>query len=167
MSDETSAAIIKAGRARATGHRESYLRSGGAQGHIMDLTMVGGYPFTAHCLIKTRGRKSAKTYITPLIYGSIGGEVVLVGSKGGADSHPAWYLNIISSEQIEFQVATQAFRAGWREPRGAEREKIWHFMIDVFPPYARYQTSTARQIPLIMLKAIETVDVFKESDVSV
>lgn len=164
MSDDTSAVIREARKDWVVEHREMYLRSGGAEGHIMDITPVGGHSFTTHCLIKYKGRKSGKIFITPLIYGDIGGEVVIVGSKGGADVHPEWYLNIRDSKEVEFQIATQAFRATWREPQGAEREKVWAFMVDVFPSYANYQSSTDRQIPLVMMKSIEEIPVFKESD---
>jgi deazaflavin-dependent oxidoreductase (nitroreductase family) len=164
MSDDSSAAIRETRRDWITEHREMYLRSGGAAGHIMDLTAVGGHPFTTHCLIRYEGRKSGKVFITPLIYGDVGGEVVICASKGGADNHPSWYLNILDSEFIEFQIATQAFRASWREPEGVERQKIWAFMVDVFPSYATYQASTDREIPLVMMKAIAPIEVFKESD---
>jgi deazaflavin-dependent oxidoreductase (nitroreductase family) len=164
MSDESSAAIRETRRDWISEHREMYLQSGGAKGHVMDLIPVGGHPFTTHCLIKYRGRKTGKVFITPLIYGDIGGEVVVVASKGGADTHPAWYLNITGVQQVEFQIATQAFRGTWREPKGEEREKIWKFMVDVFPSYANYQKSTARQIPLVMMKPVASIDVFKESD---
>jgi deazaflavin-dependent oxidoreductase (nitroreductase family) len=147
-----------------TEHREQYLRSGGAQGHILDITAVGGHSFTTHCLIKYTGRKSGKVFVTPLIYGDIGGEVVICASKGGADEHPGWYLNIRDSEEVEFQIATQAFRATWREPQGDEREKLWKFMVDIFPPYATYQASTQRRIPLVIMKAVEPIEVFKETD---
>lgn len=145
-------------------HRETYLRSGGAVGHVMDLTAVGGYPFGTHCLLRYRGRSSGKTFITPLCYGSIGGEVVVVASKGGAPHHPEWYLNLREMPEIHFQIATEAFRATWREPAGAEREKIWAFMVDCYPFYAKYQAATSRQIPLVVMKAIEPVPAFRESD---
>jgi len=161
MSNESSAKIAEARRDWKTDHLAMYLASGGTKGHIMDITAVGGHAFTTHCLIKYKGRKSGKTIITPLIYGDIGGEVVICASKGGADHHPSWYLNVVASKEIEFQVATQAFRASWREPKGAEREKIWDFMVSVFPSYKDYQASTTRQLPLVMLKAIEPVEVFK------
>ncbi|MFT3964702.1 MAG: nitroreductase family deazaflavin-dependent oxidoreductase [Sphingobium sp.] len=164
MSDDSSAAIRDTRKDFMTEHREIYLRSGGAQGHIMDITPVGGHSFTTHCLIKYTGRKSGKVFITPLIYGDIGGEVVIVASKGGADHHPAWYLNIRESDEVEFQVATQAFRGTWREPTGDERAKVWAFMTDVFPSYIDYQKSTDREIPLVMLKAVEPIPVFREED---
>jgi deazaflavin-dependent oxidoreductase (nitroreductase family) len=164
MSDASSAEISKVRRDWVTEHREMYLRSGGTEGHIVDITAVGGRAFATHCLIKYKGRKSGKTFITALCYGDIGGEVVICASKGGADIHPEWYLNIAASKEIEFQVATQAFRATWREPAGAEREKVWAFMVDCFPFYATYQAATQRLIPLVMMKAIEPIPVFKESD---
>lgn len=164
MSDDSSATIRDARKDFMTEHREMYLRSGGAEGHIMDITPVGGHPFTTHCLIKYTGRKSGKTFITPLIYGDIGGEVVIVASKGGADHHPAWYLNIRENPEVEFQVATQAFRGTWREPSGEERAKVWAFMTDVFPAYIGYQQSTDREIPLVMMKAVTPIPVFREDE---
>jgi deazaflavin-dependent oxidoreductase (nitroreductase family) len=164
MSDDSSAAIRETRRDWIVEHRELYLRSGGAEGHVMDLIPVGGHSFTTHCLIKYAGRKSGRVFITPLIYGDIGGEVVICASKGGADEHPAWYLNICDSAEIEFQIATQAFRATWREPQGAERDRVWAFMVDVFPSYAKYQASTDRIIPLVMMKAVEPIPVFTEAD---
>jgi deazaflavin-dependent oxidoreductase (nitroreductase family) len=164
MSDTSSAAIRETRVDWISEHREKYLRSGGAEGHIMDVSAVGGHSFTPHCLIKYKGRKSGKVFITPLIYGATGGEVVIVASKGGADQHPDWYLNICDSPSVEFQVATQGFRGTWREPQGAERDRIWAFMVDTFPAYAKYQASTKRQIPLVMIKAVEPIAVFTEAD---
>jgi deazaflavin-dependent oxidoreductase (nitroreductase family) len=104
--------------------------------------------------------------ITPLSYADRGGEVIVVGSKGGSDAHPAWYLNIVASKEVDFQIATQAFRATWREPEGAERQKIWDFMVDCYPFYAIYQTRTTRQIPLVMMNPIEAIPVFRETDLT-
>ncbi|EZP83616.1 nitroreductase family deazaflavin-dependent oxidoreductase [Novosphingobium sp. 11B] len=164
MSDDTSAAIRDTRKDWVVEHRDMYLSSGGAQGHIMDITPVGGRSFATHCLVKYVGRKSGKVFITPLCYADIGGEVVICASKGGADHHPAWYLNIREAETVDFQIATQAFRATWREPEGAERDKVWAFLTDCHPFYATYQQSTDRVIPLVMLKAIEPVPVFKAED---
>ena len=164
MSDASSGAIRETRRDWVVEHRAMYLKSGGTQGHIMDITAVGGRNFATHCLIKYTGRKSGKIFITPLCYADIGGEVVICGSKGGADHHPAWYLNIRDNHEIAFQIATQAFRATWREPEGAERAKVWDFMQNCFPFYTTYQSTTARELPLVMMKVVEPIPVFKESD---
>jgi deazaflavin-dependent oxidoreductase (nitroreductase family) len=146
-------------------HRDGYLRTGGAKGHIIDTTGMGGHVFTPHLLLRTKGRKSGKTYVTPLTYGAIGGEVVLVASNGGADAHPNWYLNLRETPEVEFQVGPQAFRATWREPEGAEREKIWNFMVKNLSVYTSYQASTKRRIPLVMIKAAAEIAAFKPEDV--
>lgn len=164
MSDETQAVLQEARKDWVTEHREMYLRSGGVQGHIMDIRPVGGPYLGTHLMIRYKGRKSGKTFITPLCYADIGGEVVIVGSKGGADKHPEWYLNIKAAETIDFQIATQAFRATWREPEGEEYQAVWDFMVKCYGFYADYQASTDRKIPLIMMQALEPIDVFKESD---
>jgi deazaflavin-dependent oxidoreductase (nitroreductase family) len=160
MSNETSADIAKTRRSWGEEHLATYLESGGARGHIVDVSDIGGHGFTTTLLLQTAGRKSGQIRTNGLIYGDIGGEVVVVASKGGADQHPAWYLNLTASDEVAFQIATQAFRATWREPDAAERAKVWAFMESVFPPYTKYQASTDRQIPLVMLKAIAPIEAF-------
>ncbi len=142
-------------------HLRSYLESGGAEGHIVDLRVIGGHAFTTHLLLKTIGRKSGETRITPLIYGDIGGEVVIVASKGGADVHPAWYLNIKSAREVDYQIGGQAFRSTWREPEGKERDEIWAFMAKVYPPYIEYQSKTLRTIPVVMFSAGTRIEIFR------
>jgi deazaflavin-dependent oxidoreductase (nitroreductase family) len=164
MSDESSAELRDSRKDWIAEHRHMYLSTGGAQGHIMDITAVGGRSFATHCLIRYVGRKSGKIFITPLCYADIGGEVVICASKGGADHHPEWYLNILASPTIDIQVATQAFRCTWREPQGAERKKVWDFFIDCHPFYEKYQQSTSRVLPLVMFKATEAIAIMQESD---
>lgn len=160
MTDASSAEISVARRDWKTDHLGMYLDSGGAEGHIVDVSDIGGHNFTTTLLLKYIGRKSGRTIITPLIYGDTGGEVVIVASKGGADHHPTWYLNVLESKELHFQIATQAFRATWREPEGEERSRLWAFMENIFPPYISYQASTERQIPLVILKPLEPVEPF-------
>ncbi|HKX79355.1 MAG TPA: nitroreductase/quinone reductase family protein [Novosphingobium sp.] len=164
MSDESSAELIKSAGDFIGQHRDLYIQSGGAKGHIIDNRNVGGHYFATTCLIRYQGRKSGRWMITPLCYGDIGGEVVIVGSKGGADHHPSWYLNVHDMDEMQFQIATQAFRAKIREPEGAEREKVWTYMVDSYPYYANYQKSTDRLIPLVMLTPQEEIPVFTMDD---
>lgn len=141
-------------------HLNAYLESGGTRGHVMNLADVGGRAFTTHCLIRLSGRNSGKTYVKPLIYGNFGGELVIVASKGGADSHPEWYLNIRAASTVDVQIATQAFEATWREPSDEERHEVWSYMTHLYPPYITYQQSTSRRIPLVMLALGKSIDVF-------
>ena len=164
MSDESSATIRDARKDWVTEHRELYLSSGGVKGHIMDVEPVGGFKFATHCMIKYKGRKSGRTLITPLCCGTWAGQWVIIASKGGADTHPAWYLNLRDMDELEFQVGTEAFRATWSEPQGELRQKIWDYMEACFPFYGSYQQSTDRIIPVVLLQPIEPVPVFKPED---
>jgi deazaflavin-dependent oxidoreductase (nitroreductase family) len=141
-------------------HLEAYLSSGGAQGHIVDVSEAGGHALTTNCLIKVTGRKTGTPQVTPLIYGNVGGEIVIVASKGGADTDPDWYLNLRDSETIGVQIATQAFEATWREPEYEERHQVWAYMTHLFPPYLGYQSSTTRHIPVVMLRIGRSIPVF-------
>jgi deazaflavin-dependent oxidoreductase (nitroreductase family) len=145
-------------------HLRSYLQSGGTAGHIVDLRAIGGHAFTTTLLLRTVGRRSGEVRIAPLIYGDIGGEVVIVASKGGADVHPAWYVNLKSRPEVAFQIGSQAFAGSWRELQGVERDAIWAFMEKVYPPYTAYQRATQRTIPLVMLSPRNSIEVFRESE---
>ena len=141
-------------------HLRSYLESGGREGHVVDMSGVGGHRFTPALLLCTIGARSGEPRLSPLIYGCIDGNLVIVASKGGADNNPGWVQNIRAAHSVDVQVATQAWRAGWHEPVGAERARIWDFMVAVFPPYAEYQGRTQRLIPVFALTPREEIPVF-------
>lgn len=142
-------------------HKKAYLSSGGRDGHILDYRHLGGHRFTTCLLLETVGRKSGERRVTPLIYGDTGGEVVIIASKGGADVHPAWYLNITAATEATIQIGGQAFRATWREPAGEERAAIWQFMTGVYPPYRDYQAATNREIPIVCFAPGDEVETLK------
>lgn len=141
-------------------HMYSYLSTGGAKGHITTLEDLGGYLLQTTLLIRTVGRKSGAIRIVPLVYGDIGGEALIVASKAGADVHPAWYLNLIEQPEIDFQIATQAFRGTWREPQAEERDAMWDFIQKIYPPYANYRKQAQREIPLVQMRPVSEIPVF-------
>lgn len=143
-------------------HRSDYIQSGGAKGHIMDMRFIGGYRFEPMLLLRYTGRKSGKQYINGLGYTNYGGDVVIAASKGGSDTHPAWYLNIKDGSPLAFQVGTQAFDASWREAEGDEYEEIWRYVTKQNPIFTQYRKATTRKIPLIVMTPLEEIAVFTE-----
>lgn len=143
-------------------HRSGYLRSGGAKGHIMDMRFIGGFRYEPMLLLRYVGRKSGKTMINGLGYTFYRGEIVVVGSKGGSDTHPAWYLNVVAGGPLAFQIATQAFEATWRELEGDEREDAWRFVEAGNPIFTQYRAATQREIPLVALNPLQEIPVFSE-----
>ena len=161
MAFEGTDALLARTQDFITDHRALYLSSGGAAGHIIDFQHAGARGLLPSLLLRTVGRKTGAARIVPLIYGLHGDEWVVVGSKGGAPEHPAWYLNLAATPQVEFQVATQAFRATWRLAEGAERATVWPAMVHLYPPYATYLEATqGREIPLVLLKPVAAIAPF-------
>jgi deazaflavin-dependent oxidoreductase (nitroreductase family) len=121
-------------------------------GHYWDSSLGGGEGMLSTLLLTTRGRKSGKNLILPLIYRPTdSGGYCVIASKGGAPAHPAWYLNLAADPNVHLQVATDKFNAVARVAEGEEREKLWQIMVDYYPPYTDYQAATERQIPVVVL----------------
>ena len=141
-------------------HTREYLESKGAKGHIVNLKDIGapgpGYMLTL--LLKTIGRKSGNPLIVPLLYGTYRGDFVLIGSKGAWPEHPAWFFNLESGPEVTVQVGTQYFKGPWRIAEGEEHDRIWAFMLDVYPQYAKYQEQIERKIPIVLVTPNEEVN---------
>jgi deazaflavin-dependent oxidoreductase (nitroreductase family) len=135
-------------------HVALYLKDGEA-GHYWDAALGGGEGMLSTLLLFTTGRKSGKRSIIPLIYRPTGnGGYCVIASKGGAPSHPAWFLNLEANPGVHVQVANEKFDAVARVAEGAEREKLWQLMVDYYAPYTDYQAATQRQIPVVVLDPV-------------
>src|SRR6202790_4179125 len=131
-----------------------YLASDSADGYLWDASIGGGKGMVATLLLTTVGRKSGRVLTLPLIFGRSGADYVVVASKGGAPTHPAWYLNLHASPEVQVQVKAEKFKARAHTAEGAERAALWPKMVEIYGPYAQYQTKTDRQIPIVVLKPV-------------
>ncbi len=133
-------------------HRKLYLEDGEAA-HLWDSTVGGGPGPLPTLLLFTKGRKSGKESIMPLLYGKTGTGYAIIASKGGHPKHPGWYHNLNAQDEVKVKVANDEFPATTRELAGAEREKVWAQMVDMYPPFAEYQKAAdPRQIPVVVLE---------------
>lgn len=78
------------------------------------------------------------------------GRIVLVASKGGADRHPAWYLNLVADPEvvIDLRDERRALRARTATPE--EKAELWPRVTAAYPGYAHYQERTRRDIPVVI-----------------
>jgi deazaflavin-dependent oxidoreductase (nitroreductase family) len=134
-----------------TEHLRIYRESGGAEGHLWDSSAGGSSGLLPALLLTTVGRRSGAKRTSPLIYGTVGDAFIIIGSKGGADTHPRWYLNILANPLVDLQVGKDQFVARARVAAGKERQQLWEHMLKVYPPYRDYQQKTKREIPVIVL----------------
>lgn len=125
-------------------HQFVYEHTGGLIGHRL------GHVRTL--LLRTRGRKSGELRTAALLYLKDRGNFVVVGSKGGSDTPPAWLRNLEADPAVEVQIGTRRFPARARIAGEAERRRLWPVVVGEWAQYERYQSQTKREIPLVILK---------------
>ena len=106
--------------------------------------------------LTTTGRRSGLARTTmltaPLVEGST---LVVVASRGGDDTHPAWFLNLRENPDVTVSLqgrAPRPMRA--RIADVAERARLWPLITAEHGNYAGYQARTQREIPVVMLEAL-------------
>lgn len=124
-------------------HQRLYRWSGGRVGH-----RAGGLQ---HLLLTTTGGRSGAPRTVPLTYMADGDRWVLVASNGGADRHPAWWLNLAKDPRATIQVGGDTIAVAAHRADATERARLWPALKTMNPFYATYETLTAREIPVVVL----------------
>jgi deazaflavin-dependent oxidoreductase (nitroreductase family) len=127
------------------GHTTVYRLSRGLIGHH-----VPGAP--PMLLLDHIGAKSGTKRTTPLAYLKDGDDLVIVASKGGHPRNPAWFHNLRANPDTTIQVGSKRRPVHARVAEGAERERLWEAVVDLYGGYRGYQERTDREIPLVVLE---------------
>ena len=102
-------------------------------------------------IVTHTGNKTGAIRKTPLMRVKDGDRYVLIGSQGGAPTHPAWVHNLRVNPSVEIrdEAAVRPMRV--REVKDEpERSRLWQLAVVAYPPYAEYQERTARRIPVFI-----------------
>ena len=120
---------------------------------------VGGQFKGAPLLIlHTRGAKSGKTHVNPVMYQDLGNRRVAVfASKGGAPTNPDWYHNLLTNPRATVELGTETFDVTATVARGGDRQRIWATWKQRYPSFAEYERKTKREIPVIILERVDGV----------
>jgi deazaflavin-dependent oxidoreductase (nitroreductase family) len=127
------------------GHTLAYRATGGLVGHRFP-----GAPPTL--LLDHVGAKSGTKRTTPLTYLHDGDDFVIVASKGGHPSNPAWFYNLRANPDTTIQVGHKRRPVRARVANPEERTRLWPKVVDLYSGYAGYQKRTDREIPLVILE---------------
>ena len=100
------------------------------------------------------GAKTGKLRKTALMRVEHDGTYAVVASLGGAPRHPVWYYNLKAQPHVELQDGPIKRDYQAREVTADEKVLWWERAVEAWPDYARYQTKTARQIPVFVLEPI-------------
>ena len=82
------------------------------------------------------------------------GSWLVVGSKGGSRTHPAWFINLAKRpENVWLEVGNRRFRVLPELLKGDAYEAAYTRVVADSPQYAGYRKVTDREIPLVRLRA--------------
>ncbi|HEX9032110.1 MAG TPA: nitroreductase/quinone reductase family protein [Streptosporangiaceae bacterium] len=104
-------------------------------------------------VLTTIGRKSGTEHTTP-VGGFPGkdGSWLIVASAGGTAANPAWYYNIAARPgRVQIEVEGHRVAVTAEQLHGAERAEAWQQITAAAPQFARFQSKTDRELPVIRL----------------
>jgi deazaflavin-dependent oxidoreductase (nitroreductase family) len=105
-------------------------------------------------LLTTTGAKTGRLLTKPLGFTRDGDRYVVIASKGGAPTNPAWYHNLIADPRVTVEVGDERFEARATAAQGEERDRLFAQQAAQIPVFGTYQQMTARQIPVIVLERV-------------
>ncbi len=103
--------------------------------------------------LTTTGRRSGRPRTVMLTTPHQEGDsMVIVASKGGDDRHPAWFLNLRDSPEVEVETGDEPkHKRTARIATPDERARLWPLVVEKYANYGGYQDKTEREIPLVLL----------------
>jgi deazaflavin-dependent oxidoreductase (nitroreductase family) len=115
-------------------------------------TVSGQFAGAPLLLLNTVGAKSGAPRTTPLVYSRDGDRYVIIASKGGAPTNPAWYHNLIATPTASVEVGSEKFEVKSSVTQGEERDRLFDQQAAQMPNFAEYQRQTERLIPVVVLE---------------
>ncbi len=105
-------------------------------------------------LLTTVGAKSGERRTTPLVHTKDGDRFVVLASKGGAPTNPAWFHNLVANPVVTVEKDDETFEARATVAEGDERDRLFEAQAALMPNFGDYQRKTSRRIPVVVLERI-------------
>ncbi len=102
-------------------------------------------------ILHTTGAKSGLPRVNPVACMTDGERLVIIASKAGAPTNPAWYYNVVANPEVSVEVGTEQFPVQATVTSEPERSELYDKMAALYPGFAEYQHNTTRVIPVITL----------------
>jgi deazaflavin-dependent oxidoreductase (nitroreductase family) len=103
-------------------------------------------------LLEHRGRKSGRLFTTPLLFLRSGDDLVIVASQGGLPKHPQWYFNLTAHPETRVHLkGRRNLPVRAKVASKDEAADLWPRLVDLYADFAKYQTWTDREIPVVIL----------------
>ncbi len=106
-------------------------------------------------VLTTTGARTGEPRVAPLVFSRDGDRLVIMASKAGAPTHPAWYANLVANPIVTVETGGERFEARATEVHGAERTRLWDAHVVQHPGFAEYvEKAGDRVIPVIVLERV-------------
>lgn len=102
-------------------------------------------------LLHTKGAKTGEERVNPMMYLEEDGVLYVIASKGGSDTHPDWYRNLVANPEVTIEIGTETVPARAEVVTGAERDRLYAIQAGRYPGFKEYEERTDRVIPVIGL----------------
>ena len=107
-------------------------------------------------LLTTTGAKTGKERVTPLNFCEDDGRLVVIASKGGSATDPAWYRNLVANPIVTIEHEGETFRARASTAKEPERTRLFDKQAALMPFFDGYRKRVkAREIPVVVFKRID------------
>ena len=104
-------------------------------------------------LLHTVGARTGAPRVCPLMYQKLPVGFAVFASKGGADTNPHWFFNLLVHPEVSVEIGTATLPLRARVAEGDERERIWSEWTRDWPFFAEYERKTKRPfIPVVVLE---------------
>ena len=108
-------------------------------------------------ILTTTGAKTGEPRENPLAFSKDDGDYVVVASKGGAPTNPAWYHNLRANPVVKVEALGETFRARARVIDAEEDyERLYRQHARKMPGFNEYRQRTSRRIPVIVLERADS-----------
>lgn len=107
-------------------------------------------------LLTTKGARTDKEFTNPVAgFEQEDGTWLVVASKSGAATHPAWLYNLAKHpDDVWLEIGYRRLKVEPTLLKGKERHDALATIAAISPRYGAYQTKTDREIPIVRLKVL-------------
>ena len=114
------------------------------RGHFMGMDVL---------ILNTVGRHSGLQRETPLAWFDDGAAARLIVASGGGSQHPDWYVNLMAHpDRASIELPDgDILPVTPHRLDGSDREQAWQRIAAAQPRYAKYQSKSDREFPVIRL----------------
>jgi len=103
-------------------------------------------------VLTTVGKRSGLPRTNPVAFTRDGDRFIISATNDGADTHPAWYGNLLANPRVTVEVDRRRLAGVARIVKGPERVRLWQRHVANHPGLAAYPGQTTRRIPVVVLE---------------